>query len=265
MSLFTQFITDLTLFATDTAAAVPSYLENELNFSKEQVLLALLTCSFCYAFISIKFNITNPIICIVMVGLVAVTGIIIECRVSLSDKVYDMGHELLTPLVQDTDPTTNKLFAAVNTTFCLSIAFYSVFSCLYLGRRNIVAKGSLSIFLRMLCGLSTRLPVPENIVILDGDWPPSSDNCIGWIFNPSGHCLAALLVSMDLRLQGCHKLAYVVDILNAIQGIRLIALRGHYTIDVITSILIALVVDPRIEKLINDEDAKNNKQKEKDE
>ena len=55
----------------------------------------------------------------------------------------------------------------------------------------------------------------------------------------------------------CHKLAYVVDILNAIQGIRLIALRGHYTIDVITSILIALVVDPRIEKLINDEDAKN--------
>ena len=111
----------------------------------------------------------------------------------------------------------------------------------------------------MLCGLLTRLPVPDNIVILEGDWPPSTDNCTGWIFNPSGHCLAALLVSMDLRYQKQYKLAFVVDILNAIQAIRLIGLRGHYTIDVITSILIALVVDPRVEKIINDEDAKTNK------
>ena len=121
------------------------------------MLLTLLMCSFFYAFVSIKFNITNPIICIVVVGLVAITGIIIECRVTLSNKVFDMGHEVLTPLFPISDPATNKLFAAVNTAFCLSIAFYSVFSCLVLGRRNIVAKGALSIFLRMLCGLSTRL------------------------------------------------------------------------------------------------------------
>ena len=170
---FSQFITDLTLFATDVVAKVPEYLENELLLSKEQVLLTLLTCSFFYAFVSIKFNITNPIVCIVVVGLVAITSVIIECRVTLSNKVYDMGHEVLTPLFPISDPATNKLFAAVNTAFCLSIAFYSVFSCLVLGRRNIVAKGALSIFLRMLCGLSTRLPVPENIVILEGDWPPS--------------------------------------------------------------------------------------------
>ena len=256
---FSQFITDLTLFATDTAAFVPNFLENELQFTKEQVLLTLLTCSFCYAFISIKFNITNPFICFIMVGLVATTSIVIECRVTLSNKVYDMGHEIITPLLSDTDPAMNKLFAAVNTAFCLAIAFYSVFSCLYLGRRNIVAKGSLAIFIRMLCGLLTRLPVPDNIVILEGDWPPSTDNCTGWIFNPSGHCLAALLVSMDLRYQKQYKLAFVVDILNAIQAIRLIGLRGHYTIDVITSILIALVVDPRVENIINDEDAKTNK------
>lgn len=253
---FSQFITDLTLFATDFVAKVPEYLENELLLSKEQVLLTLLMCSFFYAFVSIKFNITNPIICIVVVGLVAMTGIIIECRVTLSNKVYDMGHEVLTPLFPISDPATNKLFAAVNTAFCLSIAFYSVFSCLVLGRRNIVAKGALSIFLRMLCGLSTRLPVPENIVILEGDWPPSSDSCTGWIFNPSGHCLAALLVSMDLRLLGRHKLATIVDIINAIQAVRLIALRGHYTIDVITSILIALVVDPRVERIINGGDVR---------
>ena len=89
---FSQFITDLTLFATDTAAFVPNFLENELQFTKEQVLLTLLTCSFCYAFISIKFNITNPFICFIMVGLVATTSIVIECRVTLSNKVYDMGH-----------------------------------------------------------------------------------------------------------------------------------------------------------------------------
>ena len=50
-----------------------------------------------------------------------------------------------------------------------------------------------------------------------------------------------LLVSMDLRLLGRHKLAAVVDIINAIQAVRLIALRGHYTIDVITSYLLLLL------------------------
>ena len=68
--------------------------------------------------------------------------------------------------------------------------------------------------------------------------------------------MAALLVSMDLRLLGRHKLAAVVDIINAIQAVRLIALRGHYTIDVITSILIALVVDPRVERIINGDEVR---------
>ena len=58
---FSQFITDLTLFATDTAAFVPNFLENELQFTKEQVLLTLLTCSFCYAFISLKLIPRNQV------------------------------------------------------------------------------------------------------------------------------------------------------------------------------------------------------------
>lgn len=47
----------------------------------------------------------------------------------------------------------------------------------------------------------------------------------------SGHVAAAVIASLDMRRMGRHGMAWTFDALNVLQGLRLLASRGHYTID----------------------------------
>jgi hypothetical protein len=256
-SSFTEFTHQAATSIAGSGVALPNFLLREVGLTKGQMLVSMVSFSCLLAAIAIKYNMKNPLVTVAVVGAVALTAVGIECNVSLSSDVYDLGHVLLKPLRVwgDQNPHVNTLFASANSVLCLAIGLYSLLSSVMYGRRNCLAKGSVAIFLRMAIGLVTRLPEPSNVVFLDGDWPPSNDSCTGFIFNPSGHVLAAALVGMDLRRQKLHSYAFIVDLLNFLQATRLISLQGHYTVDVITSVLIAMVVDTRVEEMLVRADA----------
>jgi len=47
----------------------------------------------------------------------------------------------------------------------------------------------------------------------------------------SGHVGGSVIASLDMRRTGRYKMAWVFDALNILQSLRLLATRGHYTID----------------------------------
>ena len=80
--------------------------------------------------------------------------------------------------------------------------------------------------------------------------------CRGFIFCPSGHVLGLLLLSFELKLTGHAWAAQFCHLVNGAQMLRLIALQGHYTVDIIVALLLALVVDPRVEDALDSESPK---------
>jgi hypothetical protein len=59
----------------------------------------------------------------------------------------------------------------------------------------------------------------------------------------SGHVAGAVIASLDMRRVGRHKLAGLYDALNLAQGVRLLACRGHYTIDLAVGVGAGLLFD----------------------
>ena len=67
-----------------------------------------------------------------------------------------------------------------------------------------------------------------------------------------------MLLGLELRHRGLGTAALFNDVVNVAQAVRLIALQGHYSVDVLTAVLIGLAVDPRVEAALED-DAKPKK------
>ena len=110
-------------------------------------------------------------------------------------------------------------------------------------------KGLACLVARQAFGLATRLPVPPGYVRVEGDWPPETEACPGLIYNPSGHVLGVATLARELRRRGDGTRARAVEAVNALQVVRLIASRGHYSVDVLTALLLAWYVDDRVEAI----------------
>jgi len=110
-------------------------------------------------------------------------------------------------------------------------------------------KGLACLVARQAFGLATRLPVPPGYVRVEGDWPPETEACPGLIYNPSGHVLGVATLARELRRRGDGQRARAVEVVNALQVVRLIASRGHYSADVLTALLLAWYVDDRVEAI----------------
>ncbi|KAG6487170.1 hypothetical protein ZIOFF_055753 [Zingiber officinale] len=59
----------------------------------------------------------------------------------------------------------------------------------------------------------------------------------------SGHVAGAVIASLDMRWARRQKMAWVFDTLNLLQSIRLLASRGHYTIDLAVGVGAGFVAD----------------------
>lgn len=59
----------------------------------------------------------------------------------------------------------------------------------------------------------------------------------------SGHVAGAVIASLDMRRARRQKMAWVFDTLNLLQSIRLLASRGHYTIDLAVGVGAGFVAD----------------------
>ena len=91
--------------------------------------------------------------------------------------------------------------------------------------------------------------MPPGYVRVEGDWPPETEACPGLIYNPSGHVLGVATLARELRRRGDGRRARAVEAVNALQVVRLIASRGHYSVDVLTALLLAWYVDDRVEAI----------------
>uniref|UniRef100_A0A8R7R7D1 AtPDCT1/2 transmembrane domain-containing protein n=1 Tax=Triticum urartu TaxID=4572 RepID=A0A8R7R7D1_TRIUA len=81
---------------------------------------------------------------------------------------------------------------------------------------------------RGLLGCSTQLPLPAEFLGSGMDFPMGN---VSFFLFYSGHVAGAVIASIDMRRVGRRRLAVLYDTLNLLQFVRLLACRGHYTID----------------------------------
>lgn len=59
----------------------------------------------------------------------------------------------------------------------------------------------------------------------------------------SGHVAASVIASLDMKRMERWKLSYLFDTLNALQTVRLLSTRGHYTIDLAVGVGAGILFD----------------------
>lgn len=191
-----------------------------------------------------------------LVYLIVFCAVAIECRVLFIrlpegvSGVYDVGHESLSPFLtlMNSNKYVNEVVAALNSMLVLGGTVYGTYIMAAKADCTVLVKCCWCGFIRMLTGVLTRLPVPSGYVSVSGDFPPENENCKGFIFCPSGHVIGMFMLSLHMRRRGEVAGANFIDVMNVLQTVRLIALRGHYTVDVIMAIIIVMAVEPRVEE-----------------
>ena len=176
-------------------------------------------------------------------------GLALECHLEPVASALDAGHEALAalaPLLQA--PAVGGALAALNTLVVWGGMGLGLYGGVVEDEWAFAVKGLACLVARQAFGLATRLPVPPGYVRVEGDWPPETEACPGLIYNPSGHVLGVATLARELRRRGDGPRARAVEVVNALQVVRLIASRGHYSVDVLTALLLAWYVDDRIEE-----------------
>lgn len=185
-------------------------------------------------------------------------GMGVECRASTSvpngNSVVDVGHDLLTPVHawSIAEPGSAQLAVTVNSIYVMAIAVLAVWHAFVLGEPRLVLTCIPAGCGRMVLGVLTRMPMPEGYVPTPGDWPPPSPSCPGFVFNPSGHVMQATMGCIYLFRTGRTWTAVAASALNLLQAVWLVSIRGHYTVDILTALLLCAAVEPRFGKVQRD-------------
>lgn len=66
----------------------------------------------------------------------------------------------------------------------------------------------------------------------------------------SGHVAGSVIASLDMRRMQRGELAWLFDILNVLQAVRLLGTRGHYTIDLAVGVGAGILFDSLAGKYI---------------
>ena len=176
-------------------------------------------------------------------------GLALECNLEPVKSVFDLGHEALAPLAPLVQaPAVGGALAALNTLVVWGGMGLGLYGGVVDDEWRFAVKGLACLVARQVFGLATRLPVPPGYARVEGDWPPETEACPGLIYNPSGHVLGVATLARELRRRGDDQRARAVELINALQIVRLIASRGHYSVDVLTALLLAWYVDDRVEE-----------------
>ena len=190
-------------------------------------------------------------------------GMGVECRSELGDSstaIVDVGHDLLAPLNRylnsDAGDSFHRMFVTVDSLYVFAVFGVMVYLAIVRKQPAVLLKGIAGGCIRMVIGALTRLPAPRGYHPAEGDWPPQTSACPGFIFTPSGHVLQSVMLALTLRrTQGARRslavcFANTIDVCNVAQSLLLITTRGHYTVDIITAVLLAIVVDDKVERFL---------------
>ena len=99
----------------------------------------------------------------------------------------DLGHSLLTPLYdwKNASPLAAQVGVTLNSLLILLAACFGAVEAFVHGRPRAIVVCIPAGMMRMTIGVFTRMPEPEGYIPTPGDWPPPSDDCPGFILNPS--------------------------------------------------------------------------------
>lgn len=125
-------------------------------------------------------------------------------------------------------PPFNSALAACNTGFVAFQVGYILWTFFVDGRKRPAIAALFMYTFRAFLGCATQLPVPRDFLGSGLDFPVGNTSFFLFF---SGHVAGSVIVSIDMRRMQCCHLALVVNILNTLQSLRLLATRGHYTID----------------------------------
>jgi len=150
--------------------------------------------------------------------------------VSAGSAPYDLGfvwtqslHDLLLER-----PALNTVLAAMNTVFVAMQTLYILWTWLVEGRGRSTIATLFMFTCRGILGYTTQLPLPEEFLGSGVDFPVGN---VSFFLFFSGHVAGAVIASLDMRRVKRSQMAFTFDTLNALQSLRLLATRGHYTID----------------------------------
>ncbi|XP_062229200.1 phosphatidylcholine:diacylglycerol cholinephosphotransferase 1-like [Phragmites australis] len=137
-------------------------------------------------------------------------------------------------------PWLNSLLAALNTVFVAIQAAYILWAILAEGRPRAAVAALMMFTCRGLLGCATQLPLPEEFLGSGMDFPVGN---VSFFLFFSGHVAGAVIAAADMRREGRLALARLYDALNVMQGVRLLACRGHYTIDLAVGVGAGMLFD----------------------
>ncbi|KAG6538819.1 phosphatidylcholine:diacylglycerol cholinephosphotransferase 1-like [Zingiber officinale] len=162
--------------------------------------------------------------------------------VPLASPPLDLGFIVTEPLnaALAAAPALNTVLAALNTVFVCMQTFYILWTFLVEGRPRPTIAALFMFPCRGILGCSTQLPLPEGFLGSGADFPVGN---VSFFLFFSGHVAGAVIASLDMRRTRRHNMAWAFDALNLLQSVRLLAARGHYTIDLAVGVGAGFVAD----------------------
>ncbi|KAG8075340.1 hypothetical protein GUJ93_ZPchr0006g43532 [Zizania palustris] len=146
-------------------------------------------------------------------------------------------------------PWLNSLLAAMNTVFVAMQAAYILWAILAEGRPRAAMAALMMFTCRGALGCATQLPLPVEFLGSSMDFPVGN---VSFFLFFSGHVAGAVIAAEDMRRAGRRGLARLYDGLNLLQGVRLLACRGHYTIDLAVGVGAGLLFDMLAGRYLDD-------------
>ncbi|KAF8687714.1 hypothetical protein HU200_042641 [Digitaria exilis] len=137
-------------------------------------------------------------------------------------------------------PWLNELLAALNTVFVAMQAGYILWAILAEQRPRAAVAALMMFTCRGMLGCATQLPLPDEFLGSGMDFPVGN---VSFFLFFSGHVAGAVIAAADMRREGRLALARLYDALNVLQVVRLLACRGHYTIDLAVGVGAGILFD----------------------
>ncbi|KAJ6807717.1 phosphatidylcholine:diacylglycerol cholinephosphotransferase 1-like [Iris pallida] len=173
----------------------------------------------------------HPVPCALTLSLLFFMGVEYTLRmVPASSQPVDVGfvHTRTLHRALAARPDLNSALAALNTVFVGMQIAYILWNFLVEGRPRSTVAALFMFTCRGILGYSTQLPLPEGFLGSGVDFPVGN---VSFFLFFSGHVGGSVIATQDMRRMRRHSLAWTFDVLNMLQMLRLLATRGHYTID----------------------------------
>ncbi|GAB4842084.1 resistance to o-dinitrobenzene [Ancistrocladus abbreviatus] len=185
----------------------------------------------------------HPIPCLFAMSLVFFMGVEYTLRmVPSSAPPFDLGFIATKWLNRflAARPALNTLLAGLNTVFVAMQTTYILWTFLVEGRGRPAIAALFMFTWRGILGYSTQLPLPRDFLGSGADFPVGN---VSFFLFYSGHVASSVIASLDMRRMQRKLLASTFDVLNILQVLRLLATRGHYTIDLAVGIGAGVLFD----------------------